>query len=1804
MTALQDTASPSFQSSQPALMTGTPNTADSASTNFVGGQNPASSETGPTHAIFSAISRNIANSATQPSPDGASPGFTSGQAAISRSFQDIASSDQGPAPGLLIPTGNPMTSQDVHVSSDGLSPVTGSAVPVNSLIPAVPEVRSIQSTTITGPSSITSPGIGLTSDTVSPQTRSPGAAPAASVSITGGGSPATGPSQASSFTLSASSASSPRSLPTFSQGSLNSQGSPLSLALNSEDNTKAQHTQATSEALSNSLSPFRPGASISMTAPSAQAAGAYLTPPGPPKIPASSHDNDNPPRSISGNAQPITNPKSSDMGSQFTPAPPLSGLNVPQSSGKPFSTPHILSNSLSSDDQSATNTFQSTYVKTLASELSNVDSASGTPQVTPATSKAARSMTHIAASGSANELEVLSESGLSMPHGESSSPMPPALTVGPAASDTPASISFQRVGNPSTRNYSPKTTMESKMRSKSFNVGGDSTFARSIVPSKASLPGGISSSTDLLTAMKTPSLQEGSSSTSRSGQRPAPNLRPNTSRSGPSPNRSADGETAASPNAQSEASIGPLSRSAESASERYAADLQSEVSAQTGSSASQRSFVPSTKSETNDGSGVQFTNPGTASGAGLDPAKSDEPTESGFTTRPKSQNLGNRVSSSLGIASGQNPGPRVNVTAGPRPTVSGQKKGNIDAEESRSSQDVPVSASNTIVVETKRESNHPTSRPKGSNGTSLNGQRNQSSPSNTGITSTAPQGSNTATNSRVASSAGGFPNVRQSSPAQPNKDPGIGPNSDRNPSEGSKGGSSARKSQGSNAGGQQQGGSSTTGDVGAGPASQSQKADADGSQVSGGTRSQSGRSNSNTSKAGSESQIPSADTNGSQNSDAIGSQPEVGAHGSSNGTSQSHSPDTGIGRSSQTNTAGSQSGGSTNGSFTGGSTSQSSGTDTDRSKELEKAGSQSENAVAGSSQPKTKSPSPKASTIKPGSAESEPGATAGGSPDRNKANVGNNGAQDFSSPNTQSMEFNGEASDKGTATRAQVTSLESPKNFAIGASRPAVSTAEGSTKLSSSPNQKSSASGESGTGSSTVEKVEGQNSQNSHGNVESDERQPSAGSSTTQSGASLIVEQGGQASQYESHHASVNDESGSHASDGSPTEASRTGDSSTQQKNGSQASQSQSQSASDSDQPESTRSTGPQSEDSSTHDKIEDQASQAQSQSAGASGRPGSKEAPDTQAKASAALRADDNSSPQDEGQSTGANGKSGSNRGPSSKAGSFPTPETAADQYSPNQSAGVNIPPGSNGRTGSQTGDSFTQEEESGLASPNKSKAHDAQIMISASQQRSPSPTPAPEMGSSYSSGAGGQNSPTNQKTASSMRFKNGTGSDRQYGSAFRKPSSSTESNTSNSTSDSKILPSQGSTTSQSDASIPVESRPNASVLDSSMSSQSDIDDSKNGKQGSSNLSSSPLPQSDDSTNDTEDSGVQSSASSSSSNTGVLTNDKHDSTTQDSSASSQPETNNTVNGGQSSSDKNITSSSQSDASDSTNEKPGSSYHGSLPSSLSGGSTGSNGGNITFDGISPLPSSSSNPGSQNNYKASSQASAEADTNSANNKGVSQSNTNSNSNRKGNWSKSTPDTSSANPSQPELGTSSDPTGDKNAASPEEKLSTPGSTSVSAGTNSTDNEVTTSINQNLSASESNDQCGPLPEEDPLTDPNSVAPLSQVSSVQDYVNNTVHIQNNITAFQEQMVDRLSGKLNDLVATEGYRQPSNGAIIAGTGSVTNLTQVYEGESLESLTAIREQLVTDLYFMEVMLNQTYGHYRQVKDVITNKCKE
>ena len=185
--------------------------------------------------------------------------------------------------------------------------------------------------------------------------------------------------------------------------------------------------------------------------------------------------------------------------------------------------------------------------------------------------------------------------------------------------------------------------------------------------------------------------------------------------------------------------------------------------------------------------------------------------------------------------------------------------------------------------------------------------------------------------------------------------------------------------------------------------------------------------------------------------------------------------------------------------------------------------------------------------------------------------------------------------------------------------------------------------------------------------------------------------------------------------------------------------------------------------------------------------------------------------------------------------------------------------------------------------------------------------------------------------------------------------------------------------------------------------------------------------------------------------------------------------------------------------------------------------------------------------------------------------------------------SSPNSNSNNVSKSKSSTSSSSSYQSKSGSGSGSDSHPASNSAS--TNSADTAGQSSQPANSTSQSQTDSST----DDPLSNSEIIAPLSQMPAVREFLKSSLANQTNIAAFEKDLRTRLSSYLSNYIASQGYGQQQNNS----EGMENDLTN----ESCDNLTTIHTTSVTDLYFMEAIVNRTYHHYQNVKDVIVKECQ-
>ena len=205
--------------------------------------------------------------------------------------------------------------------------------------------------------------------------------------------------------------------------------------------------------------------------------------------------------------------------------------------------------------------------------------------------------------------------------------------------------------------------------------------------------------------------------------------------------------------------------------------------------------------------------------------------------------------------------------------------------------------------------------------------------------------------------------------------------------------------------------------------------------------------------------------------------------------------------------------------------------------------------------------------------------------------------------------------------------------------------------------------------------------------------------------------------------------------------------------------------------------------------------------------------------------------------------------------------------------------------------------------------------------------------------------------------------------------------------------------------------------------------------------------------------------------------------------------------------------------------------------------------------------------------------------------------------------------STSPSQENSPPGSSPADNEGASSPEQGSQSLGSSSLN-GENVTPNEASSFAGSSPGTSGSNASPGENPSanpssitvspksgnntDDPLCDSELVAPLSQINAIQDFVNNNISGQANLTAFEDQLEARLSAYLEDYIIAQKISLPND---VLTTRNGTTELQNIENQSQDNLTRLYERFATDIYLFEVILNTTYQHFNRVRTVIGDECR-
>lgn len=195
--------------------------------------------------------------------------------------------------------------------------------------------------------------------------------------------------------------------------------------------------------------------------------------------------------------------------------------------------------------------------------------------------------------------------------------------------------------------------------------------------------------------------------------------------------------------------------------------------------------------------------------------------------------------------------------------------------------------------------------------------------------------------------------------------------------------------------------------------------------------------------------------------------------------------------------------------------------------------------------------------------------------------------------------------------------------------------------------------------------------------------------------------------------------------------------------------------------------------------------------------------------------------------------------------------------------------------------------------------------------------------------------------------------------------------------------------------------------------------------------------------------------------------------------------------------------------------------------------------------------------------------------------------------------STPQAEQTAPSQSTF-SATPSTGSEEDHTPPAQDSLPPSQPGSSASSTTNLNVGPPSQSSLPIPPNNGQSSQLSNEtnDLLSHPESIAPLSRISGVQHFVSDTLANQTNITAYADHLKSRLGGYFSDYVASHGYGQPPN-----GTQSITEV-QGAGNARCDNLAQIHRRTVTDIYIMQVLLNQTTQHIHRVRNVmISGSCQ-
>ena len=90
----------------------------------------------------------------------------------------------------------------------------------------------------------------------------------------------------------------------------------------------------------------------------------------------------------------------------------------------------------------------------------------------------------------------------------------------------------------------------------------------------------------------------------------------------------------------------------------------------------------------------------------------------------------------------------------------------------------------------------------------------------------------------------------------------------------------------------------------------------------------------------------------------------------------------------------------------------------------------------------------------------------------------------------------------------------------------------------------------------------------------------------------------------------------------------------------------------------------------------------------------------------------------------------------------------------------------------------------------------------------------------------------------------------------------------------------------------------------------------------------------------------------------------------------------------------------------------------------------------------------------------------------------------------------------------------------------------------------------------------------------------------------------------FQAQVQKRFAAYLDNIFSAQIYNAThSDVENIDNYQSYTShIVEDYRDQSCQNMTTIHEQLVTDLYYFQSIVNTTHHHYNQVKDIYRSEC--